>query len=150
MTNLSDKRDCPAPVLAILKQFRNDVDNLNGKSVHSLFNTMTMEKNAHDVFNHLELWFEKTDTVNHYNVRTSGLFLLTQDQVTFTTPDPVKLPLPSPDLLALHATCAQIADLSGAGEYVDQILDDMEKIDVLEHNGTSSEVLHHALMTLNS
>jgi hypothetical protein len=72
------------------------------------------------------------------------------DQIIFTTPDPVKLPLPSPDLLALHAACAQVAHLSGAGEYVDRILEDMEQIDVLAHDGTSSDVLHHALMTLGS
>jgi hypothetical protein len=66
----------------------------------------------------------------------------------FSTPDPVKLPLPSQHLLALHAACAQVAHLSGAGEYVDRILEDMEEISVLAHDGTSSEVLHHALMTL--
>jgi hypothetical protein len=66
----------------------------------------------------------------------------------FSTPDPVKLPLPSPHLLALHAACAQVAHLSGAGEYVDRILEDMEEMCVLAHDGTSSEVLHHALMTL--
>ena len=68
----------------------------------------------------------------------------------FTTPDPVKLPLPSPDLLALHAACAQVAHLSGAGEYLDRILEDMEQMDVLAHDGTSSDVLYHALMTLGS
>jgi hypothetical protein len=68
----------------------------------------------------------------------------------FTTPDPAKLPLPSPDLLALHAACAQVAHLSGAGEYVDQNFEDMEQIDVLAHDGTSSDILHHVLMTLGS
>ena len=65
----------------------------------------------------------------------------------FTTPDPDKLPLPLPDLLALHATCAQVAHLSGAGEYVDRILEAMEQMDELAPDGTSSDVLQHALMT---
>ena len=68
----------------------------------------------------------------------------------FTTVDPDKLPLPSPELLALHAACAKVAHLSGAGEYVDRILEDMEQIDVLAYDGTSSDILRHALITLGS
>jgi hypothetical protein len=58
----------------------------------------------------------------------------------FTTPDPVNLPLPSPHLIALHAACAKVAHLSGAGEYIDHIHENMEEISVLAHDGTSSEV----------
>ena len=75
---------------------------------------------------------------------------MTPDQVVFTTPDPVKLPLLSPDLLALHAARAQVSHLSGAREIIYRILEDMEQIDVLAHDCTSSDVLHHALMTLGS
>lgn len=65
--------------------------------------------------------------------------------MTFTTPDPINLHLPSSELLALHAACAQAAHLSGAGEYVDQVLKDMEEIGVLARDGTSSDVLYHAI-----
>ena len=47
-------------MLAVLKRFGYNVDNLNGEKVHSLFNVMTMEHNVHDNFDRLELWFEKT------------------------------------------------------------------------------------------
>ena len=46
--------------------------------------------------------------------------------MTFTTPDPVKLPLPSPSYLELHAACCKVANLSGADEYVETILREME------------------------
>ncbi|KAF8274686.1 hypothetical protein EI94DRAFT_1869560, partial [Lactarius quietus] len=142
-------QDYSPPVLAVLRQFGYDVDGLNGENVHSLFNVMTTQKDVHDLFDHLELWFERTARIltspNCYNVRKTTRFFLEPDQVVFTTPDPVKLPLPSPDLLTLHATCAQVAHLSGARDYVDRVLEDMEKLGVLEHDGTSSEVLHHAL-----
>jgi HNH endonuclease len=49
--------------LAVLKQFGYNVDNLNGEKVHSLFNVMTMEHNAHDLFDRLDLWFEKTVSI---------------------------------------------------------------------------------------
>ncbi|KDQ49769.1 hypothetical protein JAAARDRAFT_142978 [Jaapia argillacea MUCL 33604] len=153
--NSHEKSDYSADVLAVLKSFGYDVDSLNGEKVHSLFNVMTLQWDVHDFFDRLGLWFEKTATPNCYKVRTADpLFLYgllsKMDKVTFTTPDPVKLPLPSPELLALHAACAQVAHLSGAGEYVDRLLEDMEEMGVLAHDGTSSDVLHHALVTLRS
>ncbi|KAN0138793.1 hypothetical protein V8E53_003181 [Lactarius tabidus] len=113
--NSPDKEDYSASVLAVLPRF--------GK-VHSLFNMMTMDKSAHDLFDRLEIWFERTFTD----------YLVAPDQVMLTTPDP----------LALHATCAQVAPLSGAREYLDQILEETEEMEVLAQDGTSSKVLHHA------
>ena len=65
--------------------------------------------------------------------------------VTFTTPDPVKLPVPSQRYLELHAACCRVANLTGAGEYVDKILRDMEDIQVLSQDGASAEALQYAL-----
>jgi hypothetical protein len=52
-----------ASVLAVLKRFGYDVESLNGPKVHSLFNVVTMEQNAHDWFDRLQLWFEATVSV---------------------------------------------------------------------------------------
>jgi hypothetical protein len=41
------------------------------------------------------------------------------------------LPLPSPELLALHATCCKVAHLSGAGEFIDRVYDSAEEMGVL-------------------
>ena len=49
-----------ASVLAVLRRFGYDVENLNGPKVHSLFNVMTMQKDAHEWFDRLYLWFEAT------------------------------------------------------------------------------------------
>jgi hypothetical protein len=65
--------------------------------------------------------------------------------VTFTTPDPVKLPVPSRAYFELHAACCRVANLSGAGEHIDTILREMEDILVLSQDGTSAEALHYAL-----
>ena len=50
--------------------------------------------------------------------------------MTFTSSDPVKLPLPSPSYLKLHAACCKVAILSGADVYVDTILSEMETEDI--------------------
>jgi hypothetical protein len=62
--------------------------------------------------------------------------------VTFSTPDPVHLPLPSARYIALHAVCAQMAQLSGAAHYIDDMLDEMKYngIPVLAEDGSSGDV----------
>ncbi len=57
---LTAQENYTASVLAVLQRFGYDVSALNGERVHSLFNVMTMEKNMHEFFNRLELWFEGT------------------------------------------------------------------------------------------
>ena len=63
--------------------------------------------------------------------------------VTFSTEEE-GLSLPSPVLLKLHAACAKVAHLSGAGEIIDDIQRDMESTPVL--NGTSANLLGRALL----
>jgi len=125
------KRDYSASMLAVLQQFGCNVGTLNGQNTHLLFNVMTMHKLIHDRYNRLELWFEATAIENCYKIQKPRRFLLPRnEQVTFTTPDPVNLPLPSPRLLALHAACAQVANLSGASEYLDRVFQEMEDLEM--------------------
>lgn len=65
--------------------------------------------------------------------------------VTFSTPDPERLPLPDPRYLALHAACARVAHMSGAAEYIDRIFREMEETGVLANDG-GSDALYHALV----
>ena len=57
------QNDYAASVLAVLKSFGYDVENLNDSKVHSLYNVMTMEKNVHAWFGRLEMWFERTVSI---------------------------------------------------------------------------------------
>ncbi|KAK7030885.1 hypothetical protein VNI00_013995 [Paramarasmius palmivorus] len=142
----ADKRDYSASVLAVLKRFGYDVDNLNGEKVHSLFNVMTMDRNAHDAFDRLNLWFQATQTKDCYITKTSSdwYYPLLKKKITFqSTPD---LPAPSPELLALHAACATVAHLSGAGAYIDELDEDTDSLPVLTHDGQSSEILNNAII----
>ena len=67
------------------------------------------------------------------------------EKITFTSPSPNTLPVPDPELLALHAVCAKVAHLSGAGEHIDKLNEDLEDLDALACDGASSDVLSHAL-----
>ncbi|KAJ4472885.1 hypothetical protein C8J55DRAFT_491064 [Lentinula edodes] len=55
------KKDCAAPVLAVLKCFGYNIDNLNRPKIHSLRNVMTLIASIHDFFDQLQLWFEATE-----------------------------------------------------------------------------------------
>jgi hypothetical protein len=65
--------------------------------------------------------------------------------IIFTSTYPV-FALPNPHYLLVHAACARVANLSGAGEYIDRILRDIEDTQVLATNGSSAEVLSYALI----
>ena len=74
-----------------------------------------------------------------------------QKQVTFSVPNDVireckakekQIPaLPDPDLIALHAACARVSYLSGAGEYFDMLERDAEEMTVLASDGSSASLL---------
>ncbi|KDQ52299.1 hypothetical protein JAAARDRAFT_198467 [Jaapia argillacea MUCL 33604] len=148
------KRDCPASAWAVLGGFgKVDVQNdqLNEEGIHRLPNVMTMSHDAHCYFDGLELWLEEIDT-NRYLVRVTdpdylvGLGINANNpQIQLTTTD-VDLPLPDPHLLRLHAACAKVAHLSGAGQIVDAILRDIEELEVLAYDGGSAHVLTVALL----
>jgi hypothetical protein len=54
------KLEYPTPILTVLEQFRYDIISFNGAKVHSLINVITMEKNMHEAFDRLLLYFEAT------------------------------------------------------------------------------------------
>ena len=82
---------------------------------------------------------------NHYRVQSTRGIPNVPPEVTFTSSDPLVYPYPSQELLKLHAACAKVAHLSGAGEYIDNLDRDADDMDVLATDGSSSAVLTHAL-----
>ncbi|KAA1472924.1 hypothetical protein DENSPDRAFT_839317 [Dentipellis sp. KUC8613] len=152
--NLKDsaKVDYAASVHAILDRFGgiNSIDELNGAKVHRLQNILTLGTSIHTSFDELDIWLEKIPdgSNNSYNVKASNPSFLRSlsARVEFTTPDPVRRPLPDPRYLKLHAACARIAHMSGAAQCIDQILHEEEVTKVLAFDGGSSELLDHILM----
>ncbi|KAL6309675.1 hypothetical protein BKA93DRAFT_821399 [Sparassis latifolia] len=114
---------------------------ISGKDIEGDKNIMTIGVDKHEMFVYLLLWFEKTETPNRYKTTATEDWLLRgiQKFVTFSTTDPVNLPVPSP---ALHAACARVVLLSIAGEYIDKIFSGYA---VLANNGSSAEVQRYAL-----
>ncbi|KAH7889119.1 hypothetical protein F5I97DRAFT_475539 [Phlebopus sp. FC_14] len=147
-TTSSHKKDYSSSVLAVLSRFGYDISKLNGEKVHSLYNVMTLQKDQHDYFDRLEMYFEATKEKDCYDVTVFWSRNLTKT-VTLTSTNP-QLPLPSPELLALHATCAKVARFSGASEYIDELDRDKDALKVLAAGGESADILAHALLGLMS
>jgi len=135
---------------------------------------MTMQRDMHDAFDRLKFYLEATvsfdiamHSLNHkhslgtvslksqkdcYEANFFGPIPLRDARqfVTFTTKDPEHLPVPAPELLALHATCYKVAHLSGAAEWIDVIYRDADEIGVLAPDGTSADMLGYALSSLSN
>lgn len=69
--------------------------------------------------------------------------------VTFTTPDPARLPLPSRDYLAIHACCAQVAHLSGAIGYFEMVQCELEDACFLAADGSPAKALDFLLSQIH-
>ncbi len=91
--------------------------------------------------NHLDV----QNIPNQYQPTTFYPGLCLPEVVNFTSPDAERFPVPSPELLGLHAACCKVAGKSGAAKFLEKYDDDMAHLEVLNPDGTSSGVLHHAI-----
>ncbi|KAF8968106.1 hypothetical protein BDZ97DRAFT_1800895 [Flammula alnicola] len=137
---------------AFLERFGqiDSIEELNGDKIHRLKNVLTLEPTILDCFDTLEIWLEKNpdDPDNCYRPGAidPAILDLVPSKIQLTTPDPRQYPLPDPRYLAVHAACARVAHLSGAAGPINDSLHDIENIQNLANNGSSGDVLYHALM----
>ena len=108
---------------------------VEGTNIDRSYNALTLSVSFHRDFGSLKIYFEAEPGVeNRYTIKTTKPFLrfrptlpITRD--LFITADH-NIDPPLPRLLAIHRACCLIMHLSGAGEYVDKVLWDMEDIGV--------------------
>ena len=70
------------------------------------------------------------------------------EYITFTSPDPVNYPVPSPEYLAIRAACAKVAHFSGATRCLDRLDEDAKDRSTLDPNGGSVDILQHVISGL--
>ncbi|OCH93821.1 hypothetical protein OBBRIDRAFT_724074, partial [Obba rivulosa] len=64
------------------------------------------------------------------------------------TGEKCQFPIPDRKLLALHSgSCARVFHLSGAAEYVQKVLRDIEETKILASDDGSADLLHNALLS---
>ncbi|KAF9011275.1 hypothetical protein BDQ17DRAFT_1420670 [Cyathus striatus] len=150
----SDKSVFASTVWAILKAFgyKTIDEELNGVKIHRLENILTLNIDVHSAFDSLQIWLEATNVPNTYKVQGQTPVLISgyPKTITFQNHAKIKRSLPSPVYLEIHASCAKVAHLSGAAEYIERITRDFEKMKVLAEDGSSAILLDNALSMLVS
>ncbi|KAG6378378.1 hypothetical protein JVT61DRAFT_12633 [Boletus reticuloceps] len=132
--------------------------------IHQVWNLLSLQHDINYNFGKLDMWFESTDQLGHYELVIDephksfihGLQRTPDDGAPIIVNFPsygAEVPPPSPGLLALHATCARVAHMSGAAEFFYQLEEDIEdsmQVDVEEYaspcfHGSSVHTLSNML-----
>jgi hypothetical protein len=106
---------------------------VEGTNIDRPYNALTLSVGLHRRFGSLEIYFETTSGEEHTNTIKSTLPFqvfrprLPITRVLFITPDHTIEP-PMPRLLAIHRACCLIMHMSGAGEYINKVLQDRDEL----------------------
>ncbi|KAJ7467351.1 hypothetical protein B0H11DRAFT_2239333 [Mycena galericulata] len=120
-------------------------DVASASGAHDLLNIISLIEILHTAFDRLKLAFEPTtdDEANTYDIvfayAGSSWFAGVLD-----------LPLPEPQLLALHAACVRVAHISGAAEALDDLDRERAEMLVLARDKASGKLLDMMLSPLVS
>ncbi|ESK81357.1 hypothetical protein Moror_16697 [Moniliophthora roreri MCA 2997] len=112
----------------------------------------------HTEFDNLQLWLEGTSTPNEYDICVAMedwwnkypkhprrvLFVSRPITIGNETRTP---PLPDPQILAIHATCARVAQMSGAAKYMDEYDQELDNSTVLAADGSSAAFFNQLLLS---
>lgn len=108
---------------------------IEGSNIDRSMNALTLTSRYHHLFGSFLIYFEPTadrfqPTYKISDVRSNFILrdrLLPVTRTLFLTPNRTIDP-PSPRLLAIHRAIVHILYLSGAGDYIDNIISDMDDI----------------------
>jgi hypothetical protein len=126
---------------------------IEGPNIDRPVNALTLTNHFHQLFGDFDIYFEPTaDQTQHTykidNVQPNNIFgdpLLPITRTLHLTPDRTIDP-PSPRFLAIHRAIGRILHLSGAGDYIDRILRDMDEVGIKENGST--ELGHYVNLKL--
>ena len=114
---------------------------IEGPGINRAYNAISLIHFAHRMFGALHIYFDPTEEKHTYMIRSWNpaiglMFKLPIKRAIRLAPNRDIDP-PSPDLLAIHRAVGQILHLSGAGDYIDDILRDMETVHVIAEDGST-------------
>ncbi|KKZ67875.1 hypothetical protein EMCG_06404 [[Emmonsia] crescens] len=133
--------DSKKAALMVLNMFDCNVSHvIDGVNIDRPFNAMSLTPNFHTDFGNFSVFFEPVPGQMHtYHIDTfhpAGILPVLPVTRTFYLTSDQSIEPPSPRLLAIHRAIAYILHLSGAGEYIDKILQDMEEMRARESGST--------------
>ncbi|KAK1827291.1 hypothetical protein QBC39DRAFT_178961 [Podospora conica] len=133
--------DAKKAALSILNMFDHGIIHLiEGADIDRPYNALTLNQTMHKHFGEFKVFFEPVPGAPPHTYHI-GTFLYPfiagpQIPVTRTLFEHASIDPPLPRLLAFHNAVAHILHLSGAGAYIERILDEMDKKVVREDGST--------------
>lgn len=133
--------------------FDSDVVHLiNGVDSDRPYNALTLTTDLHRAFGRFDVYFTQiTDLPHTYEIKTFQRFgfqrILPVTRALYLMPDQSIEP-PSPRLLALHRAIGHILHLSGAGRYIQNLLDKFE--DQMVHSDGSTPLADLVQLRMNA
>jgi hypothetical protein len=121
---------------------------IEGPNVDRPINAFTLTNEFHRLVGDFKIYFEPTlapdlsaETQHTYKIDSTQSLkslrhpILPVTRTLYLTPDHIIDP-PFPRLLAIYRACVFIFHLSGAGDYINKILRDMDEVDVKKDGST--------------
>ncbi|PYH39685.1 HNH endonuclease signature motif containing protein [Aspergillus neoniger CBS 115656] len=114
---------------------------LDGPNIDRPFNALTLTNHYHRLFVEFQIYFEPTGRPHEYKIDSSETSFL-RDPLFPVTRTPSLSPngrIEPPDarLLRVHCAIAHILKLSGAGDYIEKVLRDLEEVDIKADGSTN-------------
>ncbi|KAH8834085.1 hypothetical protein DL96DRAFT_1579392 [Flagelloscypha sp. PMI_526] len=148
-----------AAVLTVLKLFRleAELESTLGDNANDPRNILTLDSTVHRFFEQLNMWLEEVaDMPNTYDIVVPPSARRIFDKMYHRPPSRVTLrvaeellqecaehnitppALPDPKLIAIRASCARVAHLSGAAAQIDELDREVEQTLFLAEDGSSA------------
>lgn len=114
---------------------------IDGPKIDSPLNALTLTLDYHRLFGEFQIYFQHTGIPHQYRIDSTEQRPFLRDPLfpvtrSLTLSPHRTIDLPSARLLDVHRAIAHIMNMSGAGEYIDKVLRDMEELDVREDGST--------------
>ena len=136
--------------VAILNMFDIGVAQLlEGVDINCPYNAVTLNHEMHQDFGNFKVYFQHISDLTYYIGTFVESFLVEGVPVTRTLFTHATIDHPSQRLLTLHCAIAHILHLSGAGDYIEKILRDMELGFVCEDGSTQLGLMVQLAMSVH-
>ncbi|KAJ5677682.1 uncharacterized protein N7477_003315 [Penicillium maclennaniae] len=106
---------------------------IDGPKIDSPTNALTLTLDYHRLFGEFQIYFERTGTRHQYRIDSTERSPFLRDPL-FPSQSHGRSSIPR--LLDVHRAIALIMKLSGASEYIERVLRDIEELDVKEDGST--------------
>lgn len=115
---------------------------VDGPKIDNPSNALTLTLEFHRLFGEFQIYFERTGIPHQYRIDSTVQRPFLRDPLlpvtrTLTLSPNCTIDPPSARLLDIHRAIALTMKLSGAGEYIERVLWDMEGLDVREDGSTN-------------